>query len=36
MVNGLIAGYRNALMVNYDVTIEEINRLIDIKEQKLR
>ena len=35
MVNGLIAGYRNALMVNYDVTIEEINRLIDIKEQNL-
>ena len=33
LITGLIAGYRNALMNNYDVNIIEIKKLIEIKKE---
>ena len=35
LINALISGYRQALFVNYDVNIEEIKRLIEIKKKNL-
>lgn len=32
IINVLLQGYRNALIINYDVSILEIKRLVDIKE----
>lgn len=33
LITGLIAGYRNALMNNYDINIIEIKKLIEIKKE---
>ena len=35
LIFGLISGYRNALFVNYNATIEEIKRLVEIKRQNM-
>lgn len=35
IVNGLLVGYRNALMVNYDVNIEEVKKLLEIKRENM-
>lgn len=35
IVKMLIACYRNALIINYDITIKEINKLIDIKKKNI-
>ena len=33
LINLLITGYRNALFINYDITIREIEKLIEIKKK---
>lgn len=33
LISGLLAGYRNALVNNYDINIEEIKKLIEVKKE---
>ena len=33
LINLLITSYRDALFINYDITIREIEKLIEIKEK---
>ena len=33
LITGLVAGYRNALIINYDINMEEIKKLIEIKKE---
>lgn len=35
LIFGLISGYRSALFVNYNATIEEIKKLVEIKKQNM-
>lgn len=33
LISGLIVGYRNALIIDYDINIEEVKKLIEIKKE---
>lgn len=35
LIEGLISGYRNALIINYNTNIEEIRKLIEVKKQNI-